>query len=148
MGRSNQQLLDDASTTYGNLIPLYLSDDLGPGTDRIATYTLADGQKILEGYACGNSRCATDYGGMYRVVCPVCLFDRRVDTPDKFMVDVPQYIIDYHLAREAALADPDPKPKRLPSMEQAILGLADDPDVENVTLKRLGPSKWGRGGKK
>ena len=51
-------------------------------------YKRADFDKVLLGYACGN--CGEDYEGIYRDVCPVCLFEsfsaaeRGGDTPPEW----------------------------------------------------------------
>lgn len=147
MGRSIQQFLDDCSSIRGHLKTTWETDPASG--QHVAGVSMEDGRKIIDGYACGNSKCLADYGGVYRVVCPICGFDRRASSPDRFMVPVPMEWEAHLRARREVEDGPARRTgQRLPTIEDAFLGLKNNPDVENVSLKKLGPPKWGRGRQK
>jgi len=85
-----------------------------------------DWQRIQEGYACGE--CLAMFN-TFTLQCPVC-HTNRLDVP--MNVPAPQDWIDHLKERE----NPSPKPP-LRSPLEAIYGVKDDPDVEQVPVAKL-----------
>lgn len=67
--------VDEINSANGFLVPIYW--EYGP--DGNPRYGLGpeDFRKVQQGYAC--PACLADFGGLYRVRCPVCTLERDVE---------------------------------------------------------------------
>lgn len=131
----DQQRLDEIKTIAGFLIPVWRSDPI-PGQPAINGLTEEDFAKVAAGYACGE--CLADYGAIYRPSCPICGTTRDVSAD---AAPMPQVWADHLDARQEA--DEHIAATPMPTMEQVIRSFEADPD--RVNIKKLAPSKWGRG---
>jgi hypothetical protein len=125
----------DMQTVAGFLIPVYAEDPL-PGREVTYALTPSDMRKTQAGYAC--PRCLADYGGIYRVTCPMCLHERDVEQDFRDIDPMWQQ----HFDRSRNL--PVEHQKR-PTVDQALDRIMRDPNVEHATISQLKPPKWGRG---
>ena len=122
----------DANIVKGFLIPEF-------------TETLPDGRTlnglteegfnmVVAGYACGE---CLAYFSTFKLICPVC---KKMRDPGEIR-SAPQLWVD-HLA-ERYSDEPFVKPEV--SIEAALKRVSNDPDVEQIPLAKLRPSKHGRG---
>ncbi len=128
----------DPSNPYpavsGFLCPAMQTDNGRGGVLNVFT-DIDDVRRIEAGHACGNC-CATFYS--FQLVCPVC--KKHLDVT-RARQDAPQDLRDYVKGR-----GPEASPFRGASFDDAMADVLSDPDVENVRMSQLKPSKWGRGG--
>lgn len=112
----------------GFLVPIFMSEDglngLSPG----------DFEKVKQGYAC--ARCLAEFD-TYTLKCPACGLERDLAEDLK---DAPQLWLD-HMKNHNEDLTPYTQPVYNPFAEGATL----PDDIETIPIKKLGPSKWGRG---
>lgn len=94
----------------------------------------AEFEKVRQGYAC--ARCLAEFFH-YMAVCPVCGLERDIAADIRA---APQPWLD----RDKELAKPTHK-TRVATAEDALAHLALPANAEQIPLKGLRPSKWGRG---
>lgn len=132
---SQADRIADMNTTAGFLIPVGFRSDPLDGSDEIIELSPHDLALTQQGYAC--PRCLCDYGGFYRITCPMCLHVRDVE---RDFVDAPPMWAAHREARKVV------EKTRRPSIDDAIARVMRDPDVDHATTKQLMPSRaWGRG---
>lgn len=68
--------VDELNQIVGFLIPVFSEDPI-PGRRPRHGLAPADYHKVMAGYAC--PECLADFGGTYRLVCPVCKFERNLE---------------------------------------------------------------------
>jgi hypothetical protein len=117
-------------------------------TERLPNGTTLNGltpvafQMVLDGYACGECLAMFD---TFMLRCPACQTLRedsiRVQpTPDGW-----QSHLDERNSPVPYEKPPVVNPFTTPGEFDRIAALARNPEVETLSLKRLRPSKWGRG---
>ncbi len=141
MGEEFDQDRFERAKKYGNFLKPQWSSDPIPGEQQLHWFGADDTNKILQGYACG--QCACDFQGHFHIVCPLCM------TPTNVGSDVqpfPEVWSDHLAARKVADDgwEDSTRPVARPTMADWVASVGRDPNVEQVSLSKLGKSKWGR----
>ncbi len=96
-------------------------------------------RRVQAGYACGS--CLAIFAH-YMPVCPVCGLERDVAADLRGDPDGWRSYYDEHMN---GTGDGKGGPTVARTADEAIASIFKDPDIENVPVKKLGPSKFGRG---
>jgi hypothetical protein len=115
---------DELNSIAGFLIPVFSEDPI-PGRRPRHGLAPADYHKVMAGYAC--PECLADFGGVYRLVCPVCRFQRDVDADIAY--DPPALWTDALRERQE-----EEQPAGTVSVDEFIHSVMNDPDIDQMKL--------------
>ncbi len=127
-----QKRIDEISTIKGHLIPVFTQEAM-PGREAIAELRPEDFHKVVQGYACGNAECLADFGGIFRLECPVC---HKATSMDNRVVEPPPIWAEHRAARENAPATPK-LPRGPVAPEDFLARVAGDREVDQTSLSKL-----------
>ncbi len=96
-------------------------------------------RRVQAGYGCGS--CLAKFS-VYMPKCPVCGLERDVAADLKPDPGGWQSFYTDHLY---GTGDGEGGPTRTRTVDEALASIAADPDVENIPLRKLMPSRHGRG---